>query len=87
MSKDKTYKLSEVHVLKLENTLLKMSAAQAKAKEINEEFGKLAKSRNDLIEEARAAVKAPADFMVSADLATFVPPPPAPTPPPLDPKE
>jgi hypothetical protein len=86
MSEDKTYKLSEVHTLKLENTLLKMGAKQAAAKAINEDFGELAKARNVLIDEARAAVGAPEDFMVSADLTTFVPPPPAPPAPP-DPKE
>lgn len=85
--KGKTYKLSEVHTLKLENTLLKMGAKQSAAKQINTEFAELAEARNALIEEARAAVKAPADFMVSADLTTFVPPPPAPTAPPEAPKE
>jgi hypothetical protein len=87
MSKGKNYNLSEVHFLKLENTLLKMSAKQQAAKEINEEFGALAEERNALIEEARVAVDAPKDFMVSADLKAFVPPPPAPTPPPQDDKE
>jgi hypothetical protein len=85
-AKKETYKLSEVHALKLENILLKMSAKQQAAKEINEQFGELAKERNVVIEEARADTKAPKDFMVSADLATFVPPPPAPPAPP-DPKE
>ncbi len=85
--KDKEYKLSEVHALKLEVLILKMGNVQAGAKELNERFGAMAMERNELIDEAREAVGAPEDFLITQDLSMFVPPPPAPPEAPPDPKE